>query len=718
MRTANRRLNVLIGLNSFAIFMVLFAHHVDVPAWLQVIGRMHPMLLHFPIVLLLFAGVLINVQEKISKSFPAAVLIYELLFAGALSVALTAIAGLLLANEGGYEGHVFQWHKWTGIIVSFLALVLFGGYGSWMKNSRAMTLMVTNGSMVLLLAVGHFGASLTHGESFLFDPLRKSRNEVFDVSTARVFEEAIMPVLRAKCLSCHNTGKPKGGLALTDAAAMQRGGDHTPLLVNGVPSESLLIQRLLLDIDHEHRMPPKGKPQLTAEELALLRAWVAHGATFDMPVAALSESDSLLAAIHRVYLVSAGGSYDFPPADAGLVAKLTTPYRAVKPVADGSPALTINVFGAGSYSPESLAGLKPIAEQIVALNVSGMPIGKADLEVVRQFVNLRKINLNNTPIDDESLEVLQALSKLVVVSLVGTGVTVNGLQKLLESPKVKQVFVWNTAIGKDEIAHCKSQYPDKEIDGEFDEAEGSLLRLTAPQILPARTFFRDELEVALHHPIPGVEIRYALDGREPDSLSGLVFEQPFTINKDQQLAVKAYKPGWLSSEVIARHYVKSPIQPGNVKLLTNPHYLYPARRELSLFDLASGGDNHADGKWIGYHQSALAASCHFDTPTNIDTLIVSVLQNYTGITYMPAYPPEQVEVWGGADAAHAVRLATIKPPLSRPEQLARKRLIYCPINASDVRYIKLEVQPYQHIPADYPGTGMAAWLFVDEIILK
>lgn len=718
MKATNRRLNVLIGLNSFAIFMVLFAHRIDIPAWLQVVGRMHPMLLHFPIVLLLLAGVLINVQGRINKSFLVATLIRELLFAGALSVALTAIAGLLLANEGGYEGPVFQWHKWTGVMVSLLALVLFGGYGRRMKGSRALTLVVTNGSMALVLMVGHFGASLTHGENFLLDPLRKTQDEVFDLSTARVFEEAVMPILRAKCLSCHNTGKPKGGLALTDAAAIQRGGDHAPVLVGGVPSESLLIQRLLLDIDHEHRMPPKGKPQLTPEELTLLQAWVAHGATFDMHVATLSEDDSLLVAIRHVYSVSSSDTYDFPAADAALVAKLNTPYRTVEPVASGSPALNINVFGADFYSPESLAELKPLAEQIVALNVNGMPVNEADMEVVRQFVNLRKINLNNTPVKDESLQVLRALSKLAVVSLVGTGVTVNGLETLLESPELKQVFVWNTAIGAHEIEQWESRYPDKRIERGFDDADGALLRLTAPQILPARTFFSDELEVALHHPIPGVEIRYALDGREPDSLSGLVFEHPFTINKDQQLAVKAYKVGWLASEAIVRHYVKSPIQPDNTTLLTKPHYLYPARRERSLVDLESGGDNHADGKWMGYHQSALVASYQFDNPTTIDTLIVSVLQNYTGITYMPAYPPEYVEVWGGADSTSAVRLAQVKPPLARPEQLARRRLIHCKINASDIRYLKVEARPYQQIPANYPGTGMESWLFVDEIILK
>ena len=46
---------VLIVFNIFIAFLLLFENKLEIPAWLQPVGRMHPLLLHFPIVLLLLA---------------------------------------------------------------------------------------------------------------------------------------------------------------------------------------------------------------------------------------------------------------------------------------------------------------------------------------------------------------------------------------------------------------------------------------------------------------------------------------------------------------------------------------------------------------------------------------------------------------------------------------------------------------------------------------
>jgi uncharacterized membrane protein len=45
----------LIVSNIFIVFLLLFENRLVVPLWLQPVGRMHPVLLHFPIVILLLA---------------------------------------------------------------------------------------------------------------------------------------------------------------------------------------------------------------------------------------------------------------------------------------------------------------------------------------------------------------------------------------------------------------------------------------------------------------------------------------------------------------------------------------------------------------------------------------------------------------------------------------------------------------------------------------
>ena len=71
---------------------------------------------------------------------------------------------------------------------------------------------------------------------------------------------------------------------LYDFLAQQPGAvaaeENGAVLVPGKPDESPLLQRCLLPLDHDDHMPPDGKPQPTAEELAALRAWIAAGAPF------------------------------------------------------------------------------------------------------------------------------------------------------------------------------------------------------------------------------------------------------------------------------------------------------------------------------------------------------------------------------------------------------------------------------------------------------
>src|SRR3954468_3056333 len=77
----------------FLLFILLFQDHLHIPAWLQVVGRMHPMFLHFPIVLLLlsFFTFWLPLQNENAELYNVLRLI------AALSAVITAIMGLLLS---------------------------------------------------------------------------------------------------------------------------------------------------------------------------------------------------------------------------------------------------------------------------------------------------------------------------------------------------------------------------------------------------------------------------------------------------------------------------------------------------------------------------------------------------------------------------------------------------------------------------------------------
>ncbi len=93
-------------------------------------------------------------------------------------------------------------------------------------------------------------------------------------TVAVTFQNDILPIFQAKCVSCHGADrkKIKGGLDVRTVASLLRGGDSGPALVRGDPDKSLLW-----DSVSTNQMPP-GKAKLTANEKAKIRQWILDGA--------------------------------------------------------------------------------------------------------------------------------------------------------------------------------------------------------------------------------------------------------------------------------------------------------------------------------------------------------------------------------------------------------------------------------------------------------
>ena len=97
--------------------------------------------------------------------------------------------------------------------------------------------------------------------------------------TQRTFSHDVEPIFRAQCLSCHSANAPSGGLDLSSAAGVKKGGDSGPLFVAGKPGSSILIKRL----KGEGGLPqmPMGFQPIEAGKLAAITEWIAQGAKFD-----------------------------------------------------------------------------------------------------------------------------------------------------------------------------------------------------------------------------------------------------------------------------------------------------------------------------------------------------------------------------------------------------------------------------------------------------
>ncbi|WP_439629603.1 DUF1553 domain-containing protein [Gemmata sp.] len=109
------------------------------------------------------------------------------------------------------------------------------------------------------------------------------------------FATHVRPILEAKCLSCHQGAKAKGGLRL-DAPS--------DAVVAGKPDASPLLQRVISK-DETEVMPPKGD-RLTDEQVRTLRAWIGEGGSWESRGGKVTPLTDDLAFLRRVTLDTVG----------------------------------------------------------------------------------------------------------------------------------------------------------------------------------------------------------------------------------------------------------------------------------------------------------------------------------------------------------------------------------------------------------------------------
>ena len=99
------------------------------------------------------------------------------------------------------------------------------------------------------------------------------------------FESQVAPIFRAHCLNCHGGTGTEGGLDLSAAESLQRGGDSGPAIVPGDAGAGLLIEYVSGD---DPLMPQAGAP-LSSDQVERLRRWLASGA--EWPAGLVIRSD-------------------------------------------------------------------------------------------------------------------------------------------------------------------------------------------------------------------------------------------------------------------------------------------------------------------------------------------------------------------------------------------------------------------------------------------
>ncbi|MEP7144475.1 MAG: chitobiase/beta-hexosaminidase C-terminal domain-containing protein [Ferruginibacter sp.] len=705
--------NTSFALNCLLVFLLIFEKGLSLPPWVQTVGRMHPLLLHFPIVLVVLC-IFWELFSGIKKSLtPEKSAIGDwLLLLSSFTAVSSALMGLFLSKEGGYTQDVVEWHKWGGVFISLLSLAWYVFRHSIRRMKIVLAVTALSG-LVIVIITGHLGAGITHGDNFLFAPVTKDEqtpNVLFE--DALVYANMVRPVLKSKCGSCHNEKKAKGELVMEPAALLLKGGKNGVLWDSTQTDFGLMLRRMHLPPDNRKHMPPTGKPQLTEEEESIIYYWIRGGASFKAKVSELPETDTLRILATTLFNTIETDDYTFKPADDSKIKALHNNYRLVAPLALGSPALGVEFFGATQFKTEQLKELIPVKEQVVSLNLNKMPVSDDDLKTIAQFFNLRRLNLSFTNIKGMGLAAISQLKELKQLSLSGTGVHTTDLGVLATLPKLTQLYIWSTPAQSQNLAAIQKQLKNIKIETGFT-GDTIIIKLNPPLVENEEQVLVQPTYLKLKHYVRGVVIHYTTDGTEPDSVQSPVYKGDLIMDKNMTVKAKAFKPGWISSNVIEKTFYKAGYKIDSIRLLQPPDSLYRSVKTSVLADAQKGDFNYRSGKWLGF-RTPLQAVIYFDTLRTIASVTVSSLVDIGGYIM----PPRQVEVWAGNDPGHLRLLKKIipeQPVKAGPGYMKGYELNFPPVKE---KYMKVVVIPVSKLPLWHNGKGDRGWIFVDEIFLN
>ncbi|MEO9893376.1 DUF1549 domain-containing protein [Aurantibacter sp.] len=279
----------------------------------QLLGRLHPMVVHFPIGLLVVALFfeLLTIRGKRPSLREG---IKWMLYLGAFFAMLSALFGWLLKTEDDYSGQLVENHQNVGIATAAFAILSVFLLSKSLKGKLSsflvyrISLVIT---VLLLTVAGHLGSSITHGEDYLTNVFLNDKSENDNDATALLLTKlkdvdslsmnqqdklnlGVRAIFAHNCYQCHSENKRKGGLELDNKEGVYKGGESGVIIVEGKPQESELFRRVSLSPNDDEVMPKKGKV-LKPNEIALIKLWIKNGAHWsDQALKVFPEADLAL----------------------------------------------------------------------------------------------------------------------------------------------------------------------------------------------------------------------------------------------------------------------------------------------------------------------------------------------------------------------------------------------------------------------------------------
>ncbi len=428
------------------------------PGYILLFGRLHPLVLHFPVALLIVAAVL-EFLPKITKTNYGNgynIALWIVLCLGALSAVVAASMGLTLASTGSYGGEMVYWHMRFGLSVAgFSVVAVLLKVFAAEKSSKLLSRLYSVSLIACVFAIfmaGHYGGALTHGSEFLPsaapEPIASWLRGGETATVKRVsndhYSTAIKPIIDEHCASCHGVDKQEGGLRFDDPELVLIGGESgLPTIVPGKALSSEMVRRLFLNREDKKAMPPDGRARPADRDLVIIMDWIEAGAPWQGET------------IGPTPLMADSLSVNAVPASLDALDALDTAGVTYFPMNEDNPLLNVDM-SLKAYDNEMIKRLlEPIKNQVSWLNVAGNTLDDDTVELIASFANLTRLSLARTNIDDDKVGAFEGHTTLTSLNLTGNPITLELADEFNSMTSLQTLYIWGTAIEGDDLLRLR-----------------------------------------------------------------------------------------------------------------------------------------------------------------------------------------------------------------------------------------------------------------------
>ena len=480
---------------------------------LQTVGRSHPLLVHFPVALLVVAAAS-ELGGLWRRSPEVGAMARGLVWFALPATFAAAFAGWTMSERDPVSramASTLEWHRWTGVGVLALTVLCV----LLRQKTSAFRGALFCGAIGVGVT-GHLGGTMSWGDGYLLEPIQSwraanARTELAPESVAGLentpavpvrpaagvllggpssldvseetkprlkdpeaestpikmeFVKDIQPILERYCVECHGPRKKKGGLRLEPIdAAFPTGDEDFWTMLPGDGESSLLVQRMLLPRDDDEAMPPKGDA-VPADEIQKVITWInagAHGPGLEHIKRAATK------AVDERRLDPLG-VLEPTEAEQALIDTAVAALRdrgvVVQAVAQRHYGLEVNLSllrpAAGDEHLDLLRGLEPV---LVRLDLSRTAVTDEGFAQVAALPELRDLRLGGTQLGDAIAPVLKQSPKLTRLNLYGTKCSEALLPTLSNLESLERLHIWGSKISGDSAIAFATANPELRVTG-------------------------------------------------------------------------------------------------------------------------------------------------------------------------------------------------------------------------------------------------------------